>query len=440
MHRYFADLKQRILSRSASVAILGLGYVGLPLAVQVAGCGFKVTGIDTDPAKVTRIKKGESYVSDVLGTELRQALDSGRLDATTATEVLGAADIIIICVPTPLTSTWEPDLSFIDAAVEQCACHLQRGQLITLESTTYPGTTGEKILGRLKEKSGYRAGEEFFLAYSPERVDPGNINYGTGNITKVVGGATVACTELAYLFYDQVVDRVIAVSSPAAAEITKVFENAYRAVNIALVNELMILCDRMGLDVWEIIDAAGTKPFGIQTFYPGPGVGGHCIPIDPHYLSWKAREYGFITRLIDTAGQVNREVTAFVVDKTEKTMQKRGIVLPGARLLVLGAAYKQDVGDCRESPAIKIMAALREKGALVSYSDPYVPVVVFPDGVALAGTPLTARVLGRADCVLIATDHSCINYQWVVDHSRLVVDARNATRDITRGREKVVKI
>lgn len=362
------------------------------------------------------------------------------MQATTDTSVLASVDIVCICVPTPLTLTGEPDLSFVKGAVEQCAAYLRHGQLITLESTTYPGTTEEIVLPCLQEKSGLRVGEEFFLAFSPERIDPGNIAFRTRDITKVVGGVTPSCNKLACLFYNQIIKLIISVSSPAAAEMTKVFENTYRSVNIALVNELMFACDQMNLDVWEIIDAAGTKPFGMQTFYPGPGVGGHCIPIDPHYLSWKARECGCQVRLIETAGQINKEAVEYVVRKIERVLKRVNVCLEGARVMVLGVAYKRDIEDCRESPAIKIMSRLLELGTVLSYYDPYVPEITLEDGTKLTGIPLTFRELNNADSVVIATDHSCLNYQWLVDHARLVIDTRNATRNVARGREKIVKI
>ena len=440
MNNHSSDLKNKIASSVATVAVLGLGYVGLPLAVELSGAGFNVIGIDVDEKKVGLVNKGKSYISDVLDLELNQAVDGKRLLATTDAYVLTLADIICICVPTPLTLTGEPDLSFVKSAVEQCAAHLRRGQLITLESTTYPGTTEEIVLPCLQEQSGLKVGEDFFLTFSPERIDPGNIAYRTRDITKVVGGVTPACTELACLFYNRIIKQVVTVSSPAAAEMTKVFENTYRSVNIALVNELMFACDQMSLDVWEIIDAAGTKPFGMQTFYPGPGVGGHCIPIDPHYLSWKAREHGFQARLIETAGQINKDAVEYVVRKIERVLKGVNVCLKGAKVLVLGVAYKRDVEDCRESPAIRIMSRLLARGTVLSYYDPYVPEVTLEDGVKLTGIRLTFRELNSADSVLIATDHSCLNYQWLVDHARLVIDTRNATRNVARGRKKIVKI
>lgn len=440
MSYYFSELRQKILSRSAAVAVLGLGYVGLPLAVEVCRQGFKVFGVEVDEDKISMVNRGKSYISDVLELELREAIQGQKLLATADVSVLASSDVIAICVPTPLTKTGDPDLSFVTGAVEQCAANLRRGQLITLESTTYPGTTEEMVLKYLQDESGLKVGQDFFLAFSPERVDPGNMSYNTRNITKVVGGVTSGCTELASLFYDQIIDRVFTVSSPAAAEMTKVFENTYRSVNIALVNELMFVCDKLGLDVWEIIEAAGTKPFGIQTFYPGPGVGGHCIPIDPYFLSWKAREHGLHTRLIEMAGEINRQAVEYVVRKVERSLGAAGKGIMSAKVLVLGVAYKRDIGDCRESPALKLISRLLDLRAELIYYDPYVPQIVLSEEKVLANTPLTSRELQGADVVLIATDHSCINYQWVVDCARLVVDARFATKNIERGREKVVRI
>ena len=411
----------------------------LPLAMEVSKAGFKVIGLDVDENKVNMLNSGKSYIPDVLDNELSQEVKSNYLSASKDLAVLASADIIIICVPTPLTEDEEPDLTFVLEAVEQCAANLRQGQLITLESTTFPGTTEEVVLTRLQEKTGLRVGEDFFLAFSPERIDPGNVTFKTKNITKVVGWVTSACTEMASTFYKQIIDQVITVSSPAAAEMTKVFENTFRSVNIALVNEMMFVCDQMGIDVWEVIDAAGTKPFGIQTFYPGPGVGGHCIPIDPHYLSWKVKKYGFNARLIETAGQINREAVDFVLRKIERVLKGANSQISQSRILVLGVAYKRDIGDCRESPALKIMAKLHACGAVLSYYDPYVPVISLDEGVQFTAKAITFRELNSVDCVLIATDHSCINYQWVVDCARLVIDTRYATKNIERGRAKIVR-
>ncbi|MTI85421.1 MAG: nucleotide sugar dehydrogenase [Firmicutes bacterium] len=440
MNHNVYEIKQKILSHTADVAILGLGYVGLPIAVEVARQGFRVTGIDVDASKVAMINKKLSYIPDVLGADLREVVKNKKFLATEDTSVLSSCDVIIICVPTPLTKTREPDLSFVMNAVKHCASHLRRGQLITLESTTYPGATAGEILNLLQKNSDLQVGDDFFLAFSPERVDPGNVTYNTKNITKVVGGITSQCTELASLFYKEIVDYTIMVSSPTAAEMTKVFENVYRSVNIALVNELMFICDQMGLDVWEIIDAAGTKPFGIQTFYPGPGVGGHCIPIDPHFLSWKAKEFGYSTRLIEIAAQINIEAVEYVVRKLERMLGEKNQSLRGAKILLMGVAYKRDIGDCRESPAINIMSRIISLGADVLYFDPYVPEVRLSSDLSVSCSTLTSRVLSSVDCVLITTDHSCINYQWIVDQAQVVIDTRNVTKSLQKGQEKVILI
>lgn len=434
-------LKEKIRARTALVSVIGLGYVGLPLAVEKAKVGFSVLGIDQNPVRAGKINRGENYIGDVNDAELFSLVQEGKIKASTGFEQLSDADVIVICVPTPLTPNREPDISYVVNVTKEIAARLRPGQLVTLESTTYPGTTTEVILPML-EQSGLKVGEEFFLAFSPERVDPGNKRYTTKNTSKVVGGVTPACLDVACTFYRQAVLDVVPVSSPAVAEMTKVFENTYRAVNIALVNELMLLCDKMGLDVWEVIDAAGTKPFGIQTFYPGPGVGGHCIPIDPFYLAWKAREYDFQTRFIELAGEINIQVSYYVVEKVAETLNRERKPVNGARILVLGVAYKKDVADIRESPALRIIPQLLKRGAVVSYHDPYIPQIepkhcpVF----SASSVELTQEAIAAADLVLIITDHSCIDYQFVVDHARVLVDARNATKSVTGNRHKIVKI
>lgn len=435
------ELKRRIVARTAKVAVIGLGYVGLPLAVEKAKIGFQVLGIEQNPTRAEKVNKGENYILDVKDEDLEQVVHAGNLKAYTDFACLPEADAIVICVPTPLTPNLEPDISYIVSVTKEIACHLRQGQLVTLESTTYPGTTQEIILPQL-EATGLKAGLDFFLAFSPERVDPGNKRYTTQNTSKVVGGVTPACLEVAHTFYAQTIQHVVQVSSPAVAELTKVFENTYRAVNIALVNELMLLCDKMGLDVWEVVDAAATKPFGIQTFYPGPGVGGHCIPIDPFYLTWKAREYGFHTRFIELAGEINVEVSYYVVNKVAQALTQVRKCINGAKILVLGVAYKKDVADARESPALRIIDQLLQNGAEVSYHDPLIPCVE-PHGrsrFSAASVPLSRNALAAADCVLIIADHSSIDYEWVAQHSRLVVDTRNATKHIHNNKGKIVKI
>lgn len=435
------NLKEKLQDHSATVGVIGLGYVGLPLAVEKGKVGFSVIGFDINTARVARVNAGDNYIGDVKDEELLELAQKGIITATTDYAKLAECDVVVICVPTPLTITRDPDISYIQASSEQIAKYLKPGQLVTLESTTYPGTTEEVILPML-EQSGLKVGKDFFLAFSPERVDPGNKRFTTNNTSKVVGGMTPVCLEVAYTFYAQTIVNVVPVSSPAAAELTKVFENTYRAVNIALVNELMLLCDRMGIDIWEVVEAAGTKPFGIQTFWPGPGVGGHCIPIDPFYLTWKAREYDFHTRFIELAGEINVEVSYHVINKVIRALNNENKSLKDAKVLILGVAYKKDIDDVRESPALKIMELLRKNGANISYHDPYIPVIEPHGGstVHLENTELTDEALAAADCVLILTDHSAVDYERVAEKAPLIVDTRNATRGVENNREKIVKI
>lgn len=434
-------LKEKIVSHTATVGVIGLGYVGLPLAVEKGKVGFKVIGFEVNAQRASRVNAGDNYIGDVKDIELQELVQKGALTATTAFDRLAECDVIVICVPTPLTITRDPDISFIENATQDIAKRLRPGQLVTLESTTYPGTTQEVILPLL-EKSGLKVGKDFFLAFSPERVDPGNKRFTTKNTSKVCGGVTPVCLEIAYTFYAQTIINVVPVSSPAAAELTKVFENTYRAVNIALVNELMLLCDKMGLDIWEVVEAAGTKPFGIQTFWPGPGVGGHCIPIDPFYLTWKAREYDFHTRFIELAGEINIEASYHVISKVARALNNENKSLKDAKILVLGVAYKNDIDDVRESPALKVMELLRKEGANIVYHDPFIPVIEPHGGstVHMESIELTDQALEAADCVLILTAHSALNYEHVVEKAQIVVDARNATKGVQNNREKIVKI
>ncbi|AHF10913.1 MULTISPECIES: nucleotide sugar dehydrogenase [Dehalobacter] len=440
-HPVALELKKKIENHTARIGVIGLGYVGLPLAVEKGKVGFPVLGFDINAEKVAMVSAGENYIGDVKNEELKELVDKKILQATTDFTKLADCDVVIICVPTPLTITRDPDISYMKASAEEVGKTIRQGQLVTLESTTYPGTTQEVILPIL-EQSGLKVGQDFFLAFSPERVDPGNKRFSTKNTSKVVGGVTPYCLEIAYTLYAQTIVNVVPVSSPAAAELTKVFENTYRAVNIALVNEMMLLCDRMGLDVWEIVEAASTKPFGIHTFYPGPGVGGHCIPIDPFYLTWKAREYDFHTRFIELAGEINVEVSSYVVNKVYRALNSMNKSVKDAKLLVVGVAYKKDIEDVRESPALIIMELLRKEGAILSYHDPYVPVIEPHGGstMHLESIQLTPNVLQEADCVLIITDHSAIDYDQIVQYAPLVVDTRNATKDVRQMREKIFKI
>ncbi|MDD4239444.1 MAG: nucleotide sugar dehydrogenase [Desulfotomaculaceae bacterium] len=433
------ELLRKIESHHANVVVIGLGYVGLPLAVEKGNVGFNVIGIEKNEERVKLINAGMNYIPDVNGEELRKLTLEGRLSATCSFDCLKKADVIIMCVPTPLTENRDPDISQIVLVTEQIAKHLRSGQLVTLESTTYPGTTQEVILPHLL-KNGLKVGEDFFLAYSPERVDPGNKRFKTKNIAKIVGGVTPACLEVGCNFYGQTIQQVVGVSSPAASEMIKVFENTYRAVNIALVNELMFICDKMGLDVWEIVKAAGTKPFGIQTFYPGPGVGGHCIPVDPYYLTWKVKEYDFYSNLIELAVQINIKASYFVANKISKALNQQKKSLYESRVLILGAAYKRDVDDARESPAVKIMSILAGEGAKVVYHDPYIPEVELSRKLILKSIDLTAEEIARADCVVIATDHSCFDYELIVNNADILVDARNAIGDTMKGRREIIKI
>ncbi len=429
------DLLTKIKNQEALVGIIGLGYVGLPLVLRFCQVGFKVLGFDTDARKVELLNRGESYIKHIPAEKLAQLVAPGQASrqfaATSDMARLGEPDVLIICVPTPLTTKREPDLRFVESTTRQIAATLRPGQLISLESTTYPGTTAELLLPILSAR--LWVGQDFFLVFSPEREDPGNPQFEVRTIPKVVGGITPACLEHGVALYSRVIDRVIPVSSTQAAEMSKLLENIYRAVNIALVNELKMLCLRMGVDVFEVIEASRTKPFGFQAFYPGPGLGGHCIPIDPFYLTWKAREYDFSTRFIELAGEINSNMPYFVVQRVSEVLNRYGRPLKGARILVLGLAYKKDVDDNRESPALKIMQLLGKEGALVAYNDPHIPRCAglrhYPD-FDLSSTPLTAQTLQEADLVLLVTDHSAYDYPWIASQARLVVDTRNAFKGV----------
>ena len=429
------DLLEKIKTKQAVVGIIGLGYVGLPLVLRFCEVGFKVLGFDTDAGKVERLNRGESYIKHIPSSRLAALLSpregAGQFAATHDLGRLGEPDVLIICVPTPLTSKREPDLSFVADTTRQIAACLRPGQLVSLESTTYPGTTAELLLPILGQK--YRVGEDFYLVFSPEREDPGNPAFQVNTIPKVVGGVTPACLAHGVALYSQVIDRVISVSSTQAAEMSKLLENIYRAVNIALVNELKMLCLRMGVDIFEVIEASKTKPFGFQAFYPGPGLGGHCIPIDPFYLTWKAREYDFSTRFIELAGDINTSMPYFVVQRVARALSDHHRALNGAKILVLGIAYKKDVDDNRESPALKIMDLLKQEGAEVSYNDPHIPRCAgmrhYPH-FDLLSTPLDERALKESDLVLLVTDHSAYDYAWIASQARLIVDTRNAFKGI----------
>jgi UDP-N-acetyl-D-glucosamine dehydrogenase len=404
--------------------VIGLGYVGLPLAVELGKAGFRVSGIDLQEKRVAQLQRGRSYVQDVASEDVRTLVKAGLFEPTTDFGVLRHADVVNVCVPTPLSKMRDPDVSYIVAAVGEVAKHLHRGMLVILESTTYPGTTTELLLPML-EATGMKVGVDFFLAFSPERVDPGNPTFNTRNIPKVVGGVTPACTQVAVKLYQQRLERVVAVSSPQVAEMVKLLENTFRSVNIGLVNEMALMCQRMGIDVWEVIDAAKTKPFGFMPFYPGPGLGGHCIPIDPFYLSWKARAAGFEARFIELAGHVNGHMPEHVVDLVAQNLNRRGRAVHGSKVLVLGVAYKADIDDTRESPSLDIMQTLLQRGARVDYSDPNVPVLDFM-GSKRESVPLTPARLRGYDCVVVATAHEGFDYAAILRHARGIVDTRNA--------------
>jgi UDP-N-acetyl-D-glucosamine dehydrogenase len=434
-------LEQLLQTRTALVGVAGLGYVGLPLARALVDAGYRVLGFDVDEQKVAALQAGRSYIGHVPSHWIEQALHAGRLEATSRMHRLAEPDALLICVPTPLTQTRDPDLSYVEATARDMAAVLRPGQLIVLESTTYPGTTRD-VLRPILESSGLRAGEDFFLAYSPEREDPGHPEHTASRIPKVVGGIDPHSLRLAALLYSHVAPEVVPVSSCEVAEAAKILENTYRAVNIALVNELKMLYDRMGIDVWEVIDAARTKPFGFQAFYPGPGWGGHCIPIDPFYLSWLARRYGQATRFIELAGEINTYMPQYVVERTTLALNDRGKPVRNSRMCVLGVAYKPDVDDPRESPSFVLMELLLARGAIVSYNDPHVPrlpAMRHHPLPPMESQPLTPTFLAQQDCVLIATDHSAYDYEWIVQHAPLVVDTRNATRRVSTGREKIVR-
>jgi UDP-N-acetyl-D-glucosamine dehydrogenase len=433
-------LIQKILKKEATIGIIGLGYVGLPLVLRFCEEGFRVLGFDVDSKKIALLKRGRSYLKSVSSTHIAQFLKKGPLDVTNDFSRLKKPDCILVCVPTPLTEKKEPDLQYIEKTTESIRSHLRKGQLIVLESTTYPGTTEELILPQL-ESTGLQIGKDFFLGYSPEREDPGNKQFRTREIPKVVAGMTPSCKKVVTTLYRQVIQKVIPVSSPRVAELTKLLENIFRSVNIALVNELKMLADRMGIDIWEVIEAASTKPFGFTPFYPGPGMGGHCIPIDPYYLSWKAQEYDFTTRFIFLAGEINVHVPYYVVTKIQDALNGRGKSIKGAKILILGVAYKRDVDDARESPALAIMQLLRKKGADILYHDPYIPSLppfrkyLFK----LTSSPLTERLLHRIDAAVVVTDHSQIDYRWIAKHVPLVIDTRNATKNMKQWKKKIVK-
>jgi UDP-N-acetyl-D-glucosamine dehydrogenase len=421
------DVRSRIETRQARVGVIGLGYVGLPLAIEFASHGFDVTGFDVDEGKVDEINAGRSYILDVKAEAVAAEVGAGRFRATTNVAFLGDMDAIDICVPTPLGKTRDPDLSYVITAVEAVRQYLKAGQLVVLESTTYPGTT-EEVVQPVLEESGLKAGVDFFLAFSPERVDPGNTHHSTRTIPKVVGGVNPASTELATLLYGSILETVVPVSSTQVAEMVKLLENTFRAVNIGLVNEIALMAHRMNINVWEVIDAAGTKPFGFMPFYPGPGLGGHCIPIDPFYLSWKARQNGFECRFIELAGHINASMPAFVVERIGEALNSKRLSINGSRVHVFGVAYKRNVSDMRESPALDVMELLHQRGAMLSYSDPYVPVL--NQGTLDLTSVSQETGAGGVDCAVICTDHETFDYSAMPDQFPVIVDTRNALKGL----------
>ncbi len=431
---------EAIQNRWARVGIVGMGYVGLPLMRTYCSAGFSCLGFDVDVSKVEKLNAGKSYIKHIPSGLVKQLVDQGKFRASADPKSLRDCDAIVICVPTPLNKTRDPDLSYVESTAHLIADHLKRGQLVVLESTTYPGTTRE-IVKPILESSGLRVGHDFFLAYSPEREDPGRTDHTTETIPKVVGGYDPKSRKIAAGLYGAAVREVVAVSSCEVAEAAKILENVYRCVNIALINELKVLFDRMGIDVWEVVKAASTKPFGFQAFYPGPGLGGHCIPIDPFYLTWKARQYDMSTRFIELAGEINTSMPEYVVNRVAHALNDRQRSIKGSRILVLGLAYKKDVDDIRESPSIELIEMLRERGAKVDYNDPFVPRTPRQreHNLGMTSKKLSAAALRSYDCVLIATDHSSYDYESIVKNSRLVVDTRNATARAKNGRTKIVK-
>jgi UDP-N-acetyl-D-glucosamine dehydrogenase len=431
-------LRAKFQQRNATAAVIGLGYVGLPLALEIASAGFNVVGIDLDQSKIDKLQEGTSYIGDVSDKTLASAIQTGRFTSTSDFSVLRQVDAVSICVPTPLSKSRDPDISFILAATEKIRKYLHAGQLIVLESTTYPGTTDELILPEL-ESSGLLVGKHFFLAFSPERIDPGNAAFNTRNTPKIVGGITDTCTEIAHIFYSQFIERVIPVSSTKCAEMVKLLENTFRSVNIGMVNELALMCDVLGVDVYEVIDAAATKPFGFIPFYPGPGLGGHCIPIDPHYLAWKLKALNFQARFIGLAAEINGMMPAVVTNLVGEGLNRFSKSIRGSKVLILGVAYKKNVSDCRESPALDVMRMLIEKGAILSYNDPFVTTLRM-NGKALQSIDLTPANIQTQDCIIILTDHSNYDFRRIIAASKFVVDTRNATKDLHEFKDKIIKL
>ncbi|MBS4212681.1 nucleotide sugar dehydrogenase [Neobacillus rhizophilus] len=431
-----SNLKEKLLNKTATLGVVGLGYVGLPLAVEKAKAGFKTIGFDVQDAKIEMVNTGENYIGDVVNEDLEEIVKSGLLSATTDFAQVANADCVCICVPTPLDEHQQPDISYVKASAESIVPYMHNDMLIVLESTTYPGTT-EELLKPILESSGLKCGEDFYLAFSPERVDPGNLIYKTKNTPKVVGGITPKCTEVAATLYESILEAPIhRVSSPAIAEMEKILENTYRNINIGLVNELAILCNKMGINFWEVIDAAKSKPYGFQAFYPGPGLGGHCIPLDPYYLSWKAREYGFHTSMIESSMMVNDRMPEYCVERASKILNRYKKAMNGSKVLVLGVAYKQDIDDYRESPALRVIEELENEGAEVIYFDPYVPEYREHGKVKKGEAELTANLIESADLVVVTTSHTMVDYEFVQQHAKAIFDTKNAMKYV-KARENI---
>lgn len=433
------ELIQEIQRKHANIAVIGMGYVGLPLAITFANAGFNVTGIDSNEEKVEMINRSESYISDVTNAQLRKHIDAGRLRATTDYSVLSDIDAVSVCVPTPLRKTGDPDMSFIALASEDIAPYLHRSMVIVLESSTYPGTTREFVLPNLTAHSDLKVGEDFFLAFSPERVDPGRKDYTTQNTPKVLGGITPACTEVARAWYEQAIEQVVTVSTAEVAEMTKLLENTFRMINISMVNELAQMCDRLDVDVWEVIDAAATKPFGFMKFTPGPGLGGHCIPVDPLYLSWKMKTLNYTARFIELASEINTSMPRYVVSRIQDALNRYKKPLNGSKILILGVAYKPNINDMRESPALDIIHLLQEKGAIVTYHDPHVPEIEY-ENIHMSSEKDLQTSLEDADLVAIITDHQKYDYNMIGEKANLIFDARNAMKDVPKSSMKVIKL
>ena len=431
-------LKTKLENRRATAAVIGLGYVGLPLAMEIAAAGFKVIGIDLDANKIAALKRGQSYILDVSQKQVADTVAADQFTPTTDFSALAQADTVSICVPTPLSKSRDPDISFILSATEEIRKYLHRNQLIVLESTTYPGTTDELIVPEL-EGAGLKVGADFYVAFSPERIDPGNARFNTHNTPKIVGGITPQCTEIARLFYSQFIERVIPVSSTKCAEMVKLLENTFRSVNIGMVNELALMCDLLGVDVYEVIDAAATKPFGFSPFYPGPGLGGHCIPIDPHYLAWKLKALNFQARFIGLAAEINGMMPSVVASLVADGLNRAAKSIRNSTIMILGVAYKKDVSDCRESPALDVMRLLKDKGAVLSYNDPLVPSLRL-GSTMLKSVEATPAEIARHDCVIILTDHSAYDFRKLVGAAKLVIDTRNSTKDLHEFNERVIKL